>query len=139
MIEIARENGARANVDNITFEQAGIEEVSVPDQSLDAVLGLSILHLLEDKEAAIAKVHCMLKPGGVFVTSTVCLGGTANIWKFIVPVGKRLGVMPLVRFFTTSELVESLTDAGFEIDHQWQPGKGKAVFIVAKKPTRQEA
>ena len=33
------------------------------------------------------------------------------------------------------ELVASLTDAGFEIDHQWHPGKGKAVFIVAKKPT----
>jgi len=26
-----------------------------------------------------------------------------------------------------------LTDADFEIDYQWQPGKGKAVFIVAKK------
>jgi hypothetical protein len=26
-----------------------------------------------------------------------------------------------------------LVDAGFAIDHQWQPGRGKAVFIVAKK------
>jgi ubiquinone/menaquinone biosynthesis C-methylase UbiE len=133
MIEIARENGALSNVDNITFEQAGIEEISVPDQSLDAVLGLSILHLLEDKEAAIAKVHRMLKPGGVFVSSTMCLNDSVNIIKFIVPLGKRLGVMPLVQSFTTGELVASLTDAGFEIDHQWQPGKGKAVFIVAKK------
>ena len=133
MIEIARENGALRNVDNITFEQAGIEEISVSDGSLDAVLGLSILHLLEDKEAAIAKVHRMLKPGGVFVTSTVCLDDSVNIIKFIVPLGRRLGVMPLVQSFTTSELVASLTDAGFEIDHQWHPGKGKAVFIVAKK------
>ena len=41
--------------------------------------------------------------------------------------------MPLLNIFTIEELVESLTDAGFEIDHQWQPGKGKAVFIVARK------
>jgi ubiquinone/menaquinone biosynthesis C-methylase UbiE len=134
MVEIARENAARKKIDNITIERATIEEVSVPDQSLGAVLGLSILHLLEDKEAAIAKVYRILKPGGVFVTSTMCLGDGMNLIKFIAPVGKRLGVMPLVRTFTAEELVAGLTDAGFEIDHRWQPGKGKAVFIVAKKP-----
>jgi hypothetical protein len=31
------------------------------------------------------------------------------------------------------ELENSLTDAGFKIDCHWQPGKGKAVYIVAKK------
>ncbi len=37
---------------------------------LDMVLGLSILHLLENKAEVMAKVHRMLKPGGVFVAST---------------------------------------------------------------------
>jgi ubiquinone/menaquinone biosynthesis C-methylase UbiE len=133
MVEIARQNAAQANVDNISLEQATIEEVSVPDQSLDAVLGLSILHLLEDKEAAIAKIHRMLKPGGVFVTSTICLGDGMSVIKFIAPVGKRLGLMPLVQCFSSEDLAASLTKAGFEIDYQWQPGKGKAVFIVAMK------
>jgi hypothetical protein len=41
--------------------------------------------------------------------------------------------MPSVKIFTTRELERSLTDADFEIDYQWQPGKGKAVFIVTKK------
>lgn len=135
MVEIARENVARAEVDNVTVEQSTIEEIDLPDQSLDAVLGLSILHLLEDKEAVIARVHRMLKPGGVFVTSTICLGDSRmHFIKLITPIGRRLGVMPLVQSFTTQELVASLNNAGFEIDHQWQPGTGKAVFIVAKKP-----
>jgi len=133
MIEIAQEKADEGNVSNVTFEQSTIEGVSVPDQSLDAVLGLSILHLLEDKEGAIEKVHRMLKPGGVFVTSTTCLGDSLKFFKLIAPVGKLFGLMPLLKVFTTGELVTSLTDAGFEIDHQWQPGKGKAVFIVAKK------
>ena len=133
MIEIAQEKADKGNVSNVTFEQSTIEGVSVPDQSLDAVLGLSILHLLEDKEGAIEKVHRMLKPGGVFVTSTTCLGDSLKFFKLIAPVGKLFGLMPLLKVFTTGELVASLTDAGFEIDHQWQPGKGKAVFIVAKK------
>jgi len=133
MIEIAQEKAGGGNVSNVTFEQSTIEGVSVPDQSLDAVLGLSILHLLENKEGAIEKVHRMLKSGGVFVTSTTCLGDSLKFFKLIAPVGKLFGLMPLLKVFTTGELVASLTDAGFEIDHQWQPGKGKAVFIVAKK------
>jgi hypothetical protein len=39
----------------------------------------------------------------------------------------------LVKVFTVKELEESLTDAGLAINYQWQPGKGKGVFIVAKK------
>ena len=133
MIEIAQEKADQEDVSNVSFEQSTIEGVSVPDQSLDAVLGLSILHLLENKEGAIEKVHRMLKPGGVFVTSTTCLGDSMKFFKLIAPIGKLFGLMPLLKVFTTGELLASLTDAGFEIDHQWQPGKGKAVFIVAKK------
>ncbi|MFQ5547356.1 MAG: class I SAM-dependent methyltransferase [Woeseia sp.] len=135
MIEIAQAKADTANVDNVTFEQACIDEFSVSDQSLDAVLGLSILHLLENKEAVIARIHSMLKPGGIFISSTACIGDTMMRYlQFIVPIGKSLGLMPQVVVFTTKELEVSLTDAGFEIDYQWQPGKGKAVFIVAKKP-----
>ncbi len=134
MIEFAQGKADAEKVTNVTFEQSTIEEISVSDQTLDAVLGLSILHLLDNKEEVIAKVHRMLKPGGIFVTSTACIGDTMmRFLKFIVPIGKFFGLMPLVKVFTTKELEDSLTDADFEIDYQWQPGKGKAVFIVAKK------
>ena len=133
MIEIAQGKADVEKVTNVTFERSTIEGLSVPDQTLDAVLGLSILHLLEDKEAIIVKVYRMLKPGGIFISSTACLGDTMQYIKLIAPIGKFLGLMPLVKVFTTKELKDSLTDAGFQIDYQWQPGKGKAVFIVAKK------
>ncbi len=133
MIEIAQAKADAINVENVTFEQASIEEISASDQTLDAVLGLSILHLVENKEQVIAKVYKMLKPGGLFVTSTACIGDTMKSFKVIVPIAKFLGLMPLVKVFTTKELEDSLTDAGFVIDYQWQPGKGKAVFVVAKK------
>jgi ubiquinone/menaquinone biosynthesis C-methylase UbiE len=134
MIEIAQGKADAEKVTNVTFEQSTIEEISISDQTLDAVLGLSILHLLENKEKVIAKVHRMLKPGGIFVTSTACIGDTMmRFIKLIVPIGKFLGLMPQVMVFTTKQLEGNLTDAGFQIDYQWQPGKGKAVFIVAKK------
>jgi ubiquinone/menaquinone biosynthesis C-methylase UbiE len=131
MIEIARAKAT--DIANVTFEQATVEDLRVPNESIDAVLALSLLHLLEDKEAAIAKIHAMLKPGGVFVSSTACLGDTMKWFKLVGPIGQFLGVIPTVRVFTVQELVDSITQGGFVIDHQWQPGRGKAVFIVAKK------
>ncbi len=133
MIEIAQGKADAEKVTNVTFERSTIDDFSVSDQTLDVVLALSILHLLENKEEVIAKVHRMLKPGGIFVTSTACLGDTMKYIKLIAPIGKFLGLMPLVKVFTAKELEDSLADADFEIDYQWQPGKGKAVFIVAKK------
>lgn len=133
MIDIALRRAAAANVKNVTFEQADIDDFQAPDQSFDAVMGHSVLLLLDDRDAAIAKVHRLLKPGGVFVSSTTCVGDTLKIFKLIAPIGRRLGLLPLVRVFTTTDLTDSLTAAGFTIDQQWQPARGKAVFIVAKK------
>jgi ubiquinone/menaquinone biosynthesis C-methylase UbiE len=134
MIAIAQGKAEAERIDNVTFEQATHEDLDIPDQSLDAVLGLSILHLLRDKEIAIARVYQILKPGGIFVTSTACIGDTMSWFKLIAPIGRLLGFFPFVAVFTTQSLEDSLTQAGFDLDYQWQPGKDKAVFIVAKKP-----
>ena len=134
MIEIAQRKADAAEVSNIDFEVSTFGDFTAPSQSYDMVLGLSILHLLKDRDEAIAKVRSLLKPGGVFVSSTVCLGDKMSFFKIIAPIGRALGVFPLLRVFTSDELIKSLTDAGFSIDVQWSPAPGKAVFIVAKAP-----
>lgn len=139
MIGIARAKAQAATVSNVDFEVSSIADLHVPDGTQDAVLALSVLHLLEDEKAVIAMVHRMLKPGGVFITSTPCL---RDAWKYVAvmaligPLGKRLGLMPaVVRVFTLDALVAAMTDAGFEIAYKWRPAVDKAAFIVAKKPT----
>lgn len=134
MIEIARIRAQESDVTNVTFEVSAIDDLSIDNSSLDAVLGLSILHLVDSRDAIIFKVFQILKPGGIFVSSTACLGGTMKYFKLIAPIGHRLGVLPVLRVFTSQQLKDSLTDAGFEIDYQWQPSKGKAMFLVTKKP-----
>ena len=140
MIEIAQAKADNQNIKNVTFEQASIDELSVPDRTYDAVLGLNVLHLLKDKEEAIAKVYNMLQTDGFFITSTVCMGDTMAWFKLIAPIGKFLGIFPLVKVFTIKDLEKSLTDVGFVIDYKWQAGdykspigRAKIVFIVAKK------
>lgn len=132
MLAIARSRAAEAGISNIRFEQADIASFVAPDGSYDVILGLSILHLLANKDAVIGKVFRLLKPGGLFISSTACIGDTMGPFKMIAPLGKRLGLLPQLDIMTTAELVGSLTSAGFAIEHQWQPGRGKAVFIVAK-------
>ena len=132
MIEIAKGKAAEAGVSNVTFEVAAIEELGAANESVDAVLALSLLHLLEDRNAVIARIHDMLRPGGIFVSNTVCLGDSMRWFRFVAPVGRWLGVFPLLRIFTRNELEANITSAGFEIEHEWQPDK-HVVFIIARK------
>ncbi len=134
MIEIAKDKADANDVENVTFKVATIEALDASGSSYDAILGLSILHLLDDKDSAIAKVYKLLRPGGVFVSNTVCLGDTMKWFRFIGPIGRALGLMPLVRIFTRNELEESLITAGFEIEYDWQPDEGRVIFIVARRP-----
>ncbi len=136
MIEIAKRKADAARIANVTFECKAVEELDAPAESFDAVLGLSILHLLDDWRGTISKARQMLKPGGVFVTSTMCLGDSMKFLRLIAPIGKLFGLLPTLSFFTTSELEESLRSAGFDIAHEWQPGKNRAVFIVARKSSQ---
>lgn len=133
MIEIASGKVEEAGIENVEFMQATLDDFSGANESFDVVLGLSILHLLDDRDAAIAKVQGLLKPGGVFISSTPCLGDTMKFFKFIGPLGRWLGLLPLLRVFSTHELSDSLEKGGFRIEQQWSPGKGKAVFMVARK------
>lgn len=133
MIEIANEKLKGSAIKNITFEKNTIDAFD-NQQPYDVVMAMSILHLVEDREAVLDKVFNMLKPGGVFVSSTVCLSGMWPL-KIMLAVGNALGVLPSVRFFNQDNLAKAIINAGFQIEKNWLPGKGKAVFIVARKPS----
>lgn len=132
MLDIARQKATDACVENIEFLQGTLQELAFEPESFDAVLGLNILHLLEDADATVAKVYALLKPGGVFVSSTALVGEMNFALRLVIPLMQFLGLAPYVRRFSKKELLSMLTKAGFVIDKEWQPGKG-SVFIVARK------
>jgi ubiquinone/menaquinone biosynthesis C-methylase UbiE len=133
MVEIAKDKAKAAGIDNVTFEALSVDALDVPGASIDVVMAHSILHLLEDKERAIADIHNMLKPGGVFVTSTACIRDMMLPLRLMIPVGRFLRLFPLVQVFSVAELKDSLESAGFEIDYEWQPKKSAAAFIICRK------
>lgn len=139
MIHIANQKKQQANIENVDFQQASVGQMNIKDGSKDAVLALNILHLLENKEEAMRKIHGWLTPGGVFVTTTPCMADMGGVTTFLLstifPLGNKLGLLPQIVLFSKQDLKKNLISAGFRIEHEWQPdgNPGKAVFIVATK------
>jgi len=135
MLEIGRGKAREAGIKNITFTRATLAEFNAEDARFDAVLGLNVIHLLPDRQAVIAEVARILNPGGIFVSSTACIGNSyLRFVKLIVPLGKMLGLMPDVFILTEGELANEVSHAGFKIERQWHHGKsGISVFMVARK------
>jgi 2-polyprenyl-3-methyl-5-hydroxy-6-metoxy-1,4-benzoquinol methylase len=134
MIKIAIEKATAEGIESVTFEKATLDDEKASGAPYDMVLGHSILHLLENWEEAIRQVHGLLKPGGVFISSSVCLGGVFRVlWPFLT-IGAMMGKTPMVRFFTRARLTRAMEEAGFRLEMVWSPGRGPGVFIVAIKP-----
>ena len=133
MINIAKGKADAGQVENITFETRAVDDHEIAASRYDVILALNLLHLLEDPQAAIVAAYRSLKPGGVFVTSTACIGDMSWYFRLLAPVGHFLRLFPLIKVFTQSQLKHNLIEAGFEIDHEWLPKKNAAVFIVAMK------
>ncbi|GGY43278.1 class I SAM-dependent methyltransferase [Parvularcula lutaonensis] len=133
MLAFGRKQAKQHGVENVTFECADIAEFDAPEESYDAVLGMSILHLVHDREAVLARVHRLLKPGGVLITSTVCLGERHWYLKPVLSVGRMLGRLPFVSFLTAKQLENEMVAAGFRTADHWKPGKSPVVFLVSER------
>ena len=133
MLDIARDKAADQRVENVRFEQTTIEDFAADAESFDVVLALSLLHLLGDPAAAIRKSFELLKPGGIFVSSTVCIGDMNPLLGYLLPVGRFLRLAPYVNVFGRDWLVPAIENAGFTIDYEFRPGPTDAVFIIARK------
>ncbi|MDH3247903.1 MAG: arsenite methyltransferase [Acidimicrobiia bacterium] len=64
MLELARRNAAEAGVDNVEFLRGYIEDIPLPDSSVDVVISNCVINLSVDKPAVFAEIHRVLKPGG---------------------------------------------------------------------------
>ncbi len=134
MIRIANDKAKAQNAKNLRFEVQSINALNAKEESFDAILGMSILHLLPDHQDVLAEVFRLLKPGGYFFSSTVCIGDGNPIIPFILPLMKAIGKAPYVGNFTSAGLAADIAQAGFVITEQWQPKKGASLFVVAQKP-----
>lgn len=135
MIEIGRQKAADASVETITLRTGGASDADVArDAPYDAILAFNLLHLLPNQADVLSQIHGMLKPGGLFISKTVCLG---ERWFFkpIVGIMALIGKAPHVLHQRQDDLRKAIGAAGFEIvEEQSQPGTPPRLYMVARRP-----
>lgn len=135
MLELARANAAKAGATNVEFLQGTIEDVPLPDASVDVVISNCVINLSVDKPRVLAEMHRVLVPGGRIGISDVVAEDHLSP-EDRAERGSYVGC--IAGALSRREYLDGLTAAGFvdaevEFTHDVAPGMHGAI-IRATKP-----
>jgi arsenite methyltransferase len=135
MLELARENAREAGADNLEYVKGYIEEIPLPDHSVDVVISNCVINLSGDKPAVLREAARVLAPGGRFAVSDVLAdpdmddATRADMQQWTGCVAGAL---------TEAEFRAALTAAGFEAIEIWPTHRvhehAASAIIRARKP-----
>ena len=135
MLELARRNAASAGIGNATFLKGLIEEIPLPDNSVDVVISNCVINLSTDKPAVLREIARVLRPGGRIGISDIVaedqLGPEARAER-----GSYVGC--IAGALSKSEYEDGLRGAGFgdvkvEFTHQVAEEMHSAIVKAVKE------
>ena len=111
MLALARENQRKAGVENVEFLKGEIEQIPLPDNSVDVIISNCVINLSGDKDRVLREAFRVLKPGGRFAVSDVVTRGEvpAEVRKNML-----LWVGCIAGALGEDEYAEKLAKAGFQ-------------------------
>ncbi|EEW60708.1 methyltransferase, UbiE/COQ5 family [Ruegeria sp. TrichCH4B] len=138
MIEFGQERARAAGLSNLKFQVCDLE--TAPVGPFDVVLAFNLFHLLPELDASLQKVAQRLKPGGLFISKTVCMqdaksGLKRRLIRAVLPMMRWVGKAPdTVHFMTVRDWQRRIEMAGFEIlETGSYPADLPSRFVVARK------
>lgn len=158
MLELARANQNKAGVENVEFLKGAIENIPLPDNTVDVIISNCVINLSGDKDRVLREAFRVLKPGGRFAVSDVVIRGevpaavrkSMELWvgciagalqesayreKLQAAGFDAIDVEP-TRIYQVEEAREFLSAAGLDVDEVAPQIKDKfmSAFIRASKP-----
>lgn len=100
MVRRAKAKAADLGVQNVEISQTDLFDPCLEPGSFDAVTAFNVLCYVDNPQEVLARIRSLLKPGGIFLSATDCLGekltkvGIKKFWK------SRTGSMPYVAFYS---------------------------------------
>ena len=138
MLTLARANAAQAGVDNVEFRRGLVEEIPLPDASVDVVISNCVINLSTDKAAVLAEMFRVLVPGGrIGITDVVAEDDVTPAQR--AERGSYAGC--IAGALSRREYLDGLAAAGFaeaavRFTHEAVPGLHAAVVRAIKPGTR---
>jgi SAM-dependent methyltransferase len=111
MLNLARENQRKAAVYNAEFLRGEIENIPLPDASVDVIISNCVINLSGDKPRVLREAFRVLKPGGRFAVSDVVVRGEVPAE---VKRSMELWIGCVAGALEESEFIRLLTEVGFE-------------------------
>jgi SAM-dependent methyltransferase len=111
MLTLARENQRKAGLPNVEFLKGEIENIPLPDNSVDVIISNCVINLSADKDRALAEAFRVLKPGGRLAVSDIVVRGDSM--PDSVRRNMELWVGCIAGALEESRYRETLTHAGF--------------------------
>jgi SAM-dependent methyltransferase len=111
MLALARENQSKSGVQNVEFLKGEIEQIPLPDNSVDVIISNCVINLSADKDKVFREAFRVLKPGGRLAVSDVVVRGDVPAQ---VRRSMELWVGCIAGALKDSEYTAKLTGAGFD-------------------------
>ena len=130
MLELARANAARAGAVNVEFRKGQIEDLPLPDASVDVVISNCVINLSTDKPAVLAEIYRVLIPGGrIGITDVVAEDHLTHADR--AAAGSYAGC--IAGALSRAEYLDGLAAAGFAdasvtFTHEAAPGMHSAII-----------
>jgi ubiquinone/menaquinone biosynthesis C-methylase UbiE len=115
LLAIAEQRRADRKIGNVEFIQTTVFDERFEPGSFDVVMAFYVLHFCEDIDQVVRRVYDLLKPDGLFILETACMGEKGQMSGKILRLGGKLGILPLINLLTTRQIEQALEKAGFSI------------------------
>jgi 2-polyprenyl-3-methyl-5-hydroxy-6-metoxy-1,4-benzoquinol methylase len=134
MIEFAKRKSAIHSISNAYYEQASIFDESLKQESVDVITASNVLHLVDDLPTALARIYELLKPDGIFISTTPC-SGEVTLLKLMLPIASKIGLVPKVKAFKHPDIEKLIARGGFQIMESISAYRGKPIWFIAARKT----